>query len=130
MKNKTSVGIIGIFVIIVVFLAGSHILYRPQYYSQKYVELTDSWSVRGVVEEDNVNLRNFALPQMCQGDQVIFTTVLPEISNLSPVYDNCIIKGDLRSPSSAFYKKVKIWLFFTKKNACIFCNEEAILCFS
>ena len=33
-------GIIGIFVIIVVFLAGSHILYRPQYYSQKYVELT------------------------------------------------------------------------------------------
>ena len=85
MKNKTSVGIIGIFVIIVVFLAGSHILYRPQYYSQKYVELTDSWSIRGVVEEDNVNLRDLALPQMCQGDQIIFTTVLPEISIDNPM---------------------------------------------
>ena len=47
-----------------------------------------------------------------------------------PDSGDCIIKGDLRSPSSTFYKKVKFWLFFTKKNAGILGNKEPILCLS
>ena len=45
-------------------------------------------------------------------------------------YDNCIIKGDLASPSSTFYKKIKFWLFFTKKDTGILGNEETISGFS
>lgn len=96
MNHKTSIGIIGIFIIVAVFFAGSQLFYHPKYYTDEYVELTDGWKVQGKVEQENANLQELLLPHMNEGDQLILSRVLPACEVKSPTFRIYTIHSAIR----------------------------------